>query len=363
MRKKIFLPLLLFFILGCEKDNTADPVTPISTPESNETLKGNAPFPMGVSIDTRLLKSNSSCRNRILKEHNHLSAENIMKWHVLQPREKVFDFTEADELVAFAQENKFRMFGHTLVWHSSTPGWVQNYFGDAAAWESMVKTHVQTVMNHFKGKVVAWDVVNEAFTDKGTLRKGYGNEESIWAEKLGPDYLARIYQYAAEADPNALLFYNDFGQDENPAKTQAILDMVADFKKKEVPIHGLGLQMHVGLRSDISAIEKVIQAYSNTGLLVYISELDVAISSYQKNSSLKFTEALALEQREKYRQIVSAYRRLVPPAQQFGITTWNVGDSDSWLRKFIQPNEWPLPFNDNYSRKPAYFGILDGLKQ
>lgn len=362
MQKLIFLGLLLTLALACNKEDKASPLPPIPAPESNETLKGTAPFPMGVSIDTRLLKSNQVCRNRILKEHNSLTAENIMKWHALHPEEKRFDFVEADELVAFAQQNQMRVFGHALLWHSSTPGWVQNYFGDSLAWENLAKTHIQTVLAHFKGKVMAWDVVNEAFNDQGALRKGYTTDESIWAEKLGADYLARMYQYASEADPNVLLFYNDYGQESSPAKTKAILDMVADFKKRGIPIHGLGLQMHVGLNTNITAIENVIRAYAETGLKVHISELDVAISNYQKNSSLKFTETLSQQQREQYRQIVAAYRRLVPPAQQFGITTWNVGDADSWLRRFIQPNEWPLPFNENYLRKPAYFGMMEGLK-
>jgi endo-1,4-beta-xylanase len=363
MKMHLLFATILLLTGACKKENNPSPLPPISSPESAETLKGTAPFPMGVSIDTRLLKSNQACRNRILKEHNSLSAENIMKWHALHPEEKRFDFAEADELVAFAQANQLRVFGHTLLWHSSTPGWVNNYFGDAAAWENLVKTHIQTVIAHFKGKVQAWDVVNEAFNEQGALRKGYTTDDSIWAEKLGPDYLARLYQYAAAVDPNALLFYNDYGQEASPAKTKAILDMVADFKKRGVPIHGLGLQMHVGLNTNQAAIENVIKAYAETGLKVHISELDVAISNYQKNSNLKFTEALAQEQREKYRQIVAAYRRLVPPAQQFGITTWNVGDGDSWLRRFIQPNEWPLPFDENYLRKPAYFGILAGLKE
>lgn len=360
---KALFVYLLAFLLSCKSSQSIVDPTPTTpaTSESDETLKATAPFPMGVSVDPTLLATKSAYRNRILKEHNSITAENAMKWGWLHPSEKVFKFDDADAIVAFAEQNKMRIHGHTLLWHNN-PTWISNFSGDSLAWENLVKTHIQTVAAHFKGKVTSWDVVNEAFTDKGELRKGYDSESSIWAAKLGNDYVARAFQYAAAADPNALLFYNDYGQESNPAKTQAIVAMVADFKKRGIPIHGLGLQMHIGIGNDIAGIETALKTLAATGLKIHLSELDINMSNFQKNPNLKYTDALAQQQREKYRLVAQAYRRLVPAAQQYGITNWNVGDGDSWIRQLIQPNDWPLPFDEGYLRKPAYFGFIEGLK-
>lgn len=361
--KKLPLLVLTSLFLACKPGQpTVTPTPPVSTTESDVTLKGTAPFPMGASVDPGLLANKSAYRDRVLKEHNSITAENAMKWGWLHPSEKVFDFKDADGIVTFAQQNKMRVHGHTLLWHNG-PTWISNFYGDSLAWENLMKTHIETVAGHFKGKVASWDVVNEAFRDNGTLRNGFDTDNSIWAAKLGPDYIARAFRYAAAADPNAVLFYNDYGQEGNPAKTAAIVSLVNDFKKRGIPIHGIGLQMHISLSTNIAGVETALKELTATGLKIHLSELDVNMSNFQKNPALRYSDALAQQQREKYRQVVSAYKKLVPAAQQFGITNWNVGDGDSWIRQLIQPNDWPLPFDEGYARKPAWFGMIDGLKE
>ena len=335
-----------------------------------ETLQSAASFPMGASVSGKLLQENAAYRNVVATEHNSVTAENAMKMNRLHPAADRYDFIEADYIVDFARsQGRKRVHGHTLVWHSfGDIGWVKNFQGDSAAWENLLKTHIQTVAKHFKDKVASWDVVNEAFHDDGTLRvedkmvNDKKSEGSIWARKLGRDYMARAFRYAHEADPAALLFYNDYGQEYSPSKVKAIEGLVADFKRRGVPIHGIGLQMHTSLNASNDGIANALRRLAATGLKVHISELDVLVSNWRNDPDLVFTDALKQAQREKYKFIAAAYRDNVPAAQRYGITNWNVGDADSWIRSFVKIHDWPLPFDDNYQRKPAYYGLLEGLK-
>lgn len=367
--KKIFLFICLLVVaMACKKSNVSvTPVTPpvVQPPVAGveDILKTTATFPMGVAIDPSLLLNNKRYRDVILKEHNSLTTENAMKWQAIHPSENSYNYGGADYIVDFAVENKMRVHGHTLLWHAYNPTWLNNYKGDSTAFESLMKKHILEVVGHYKGKVTSWDVVNEAFDDRGSLRKGLTTEGSIWSTKLGNDYIARAFQYAAEADPKALLFYNDYGQEYSPSKLRAIISLITDLQKRKIPIHGVGLQFHININSDIAGIESALTQLAATGLKIHISELDVNFSNFQKNASITFSDANSMAQKKIYKQVMKSYRKLVPPAQQFGITCWNVGDADSWLRSAIQQNEWPLPFDDNYLRKPAYFGIIEGLKE
>jgi endo-1,4-beta-xylanase len=312
------------------------------------------PFPMGAAVSENLLKNNSKYNAVVTKEFNSITAENAMKFGAVHPSENVFDFSGADYIVGFAESGKKRIHGHTLNWYNSLPAWVTNYSGDSVAWENLLKTHIQTVVAHFKSKVSSWDVVNEAFNDDGTIRN------SIWVKNLGPDYIARCFQYAHEADPNALLFYNDYGHEYSPAKRTAIINMISSFKSRGIPIDGIGMQFHITYSQTDANLGAAITAAAGTGLKVHISELDVRLNN-NKDKNLVFTSVLAAQQAEKYKFIVQAYKA-IPQSQQFGITTWNVGDADSWVPVWLNAPDWPLPFDANYLRKPAYRGIIEGTK-
>lgn len=366
MKEALFF-LLLIGTVACKKDGgTVTPITP-SVPQPpavvEDILKTTATFPMGVAIDPTLLRDKTAYRNLILKEHNSITVENAMKWGTIHTAENGYNFAGADYIVNFASDNKIRIHGHTLLWHAYNPTWLNNFKGDSTAWEGLMKSHIKEVAGHFKGKLSGWDVVNEAFNDAGSLRTGLGSEGSIWATKLGEDYISRAFQYAAEADPNALLFYNDYGQEYSTAKLASILKMVKDLQKRKIPIQGVGLQFHISIKSNIAGIENALKELAATGLKIHISELDVNFSNFTKDATITFSEANSAAQKKMYKQVMLSYRRIVPMSQQYGITCWNVGDADSWLRPAIQTNEWPLPFDDNYQRKPAYFGIIEGLKE
>ncbi len=276
-----------------------------------------------------------------------------MKMSPIHPAINTYSWTNADTLVNFAQQNNQRVHGHTLVWHQSLPGWLTNFVGDSAAWENVLKTHIQTVVSHFAGKLASWDVVNEAFNDNGTLRS------SIWLQHLGPDYIARCFQYAHEADPAALLFYNDYGHEYSTAKLNAIDSLIRSFLQNGVPVNGVGLQMHINKNTSNSSIANAIKVMAQTGLKVHMSELDIALNP-EGNQSLTFTPALSQLQADKYNFIVRAYKN-IPAAQQYGITTWNVSDADTWITTNYSRPDWPLPFDSVYQKKQAYYAIIEGL--
>lgn len=314
-------------------------------------LKDVVPFRLGASVNPRLLAENEAYRNIASNEFTSMTAENHMKMMLIHPAADRFDFSKGDEIVAFAAKTGKRMHGHTLVWHNQVPQWMKDFQGDQQAWEEMLKNHIQTVATHYKGKVSGWDVVNESFLDDGSLRP------SIWADHI-PDYIAKSFQWAHEADPKATLFYNDYGQDGHPKKMQAILDLVADLKKRNIPIHGLGLQMHINVDSKRAEIQDVISKSAQTGLAIHFSELDIAVNP--KNNPDYAYEAGV--QNELFAFVFKAYRA-IPAKQQYGITFWNISDKDSWLRGYFKrPKEYPLLFDDAYAKKPGYISLINALK-
>ena len=341
-------------LLACSKKEKAG--TPATDEEKTDTtgLYAHAGFPVGASINIDLLKGNAIYTALVAKEFNSVTAENVMKMDAIQPTQGNFTFGQADYLVSFAQQHGMRVHGHALVWYQALPGWVTNFKGDSSAWENMLKTHIQTEVAHFKGKVVSWDVVNEAIDEDGTIRN------NVWLQHLGPDYIARSFQYARQADPDALLFYNDYGHEYSSVKRAAIITLVTGMKNRGIPVDGIGMQMHTNTNVLDNAISAAITTVANTGLKVHISELDISVNP-NNDQNMTYTAALATVQSQKYQAVVKAYNAL-PAAQKFGITTWDVGDADSWIPPYYHRPDWPLPFDASYKRKAAWQGFVNGLK-
>lgn len=350
----LFISSVCFF--GCEKKILTSHAQEIKKDDTT-TLK-SMPFKIGAAVSAELLRVNTQYKDLVVKEFNSLTPENAMKFGIIHPAENYYNWPDADLILTLAAETGKRVHGHTLNWYADVPDWVKNFKGDTNAWENLLKNHIKNIVGHYKGKVASWDVVNEAFEDDGTLRN------SIWVQKLGSDYIARAFQYAHEADPAALLFYNDYGQEwgyeHKSVKRVAILNMVNDFLKRGIPIHGIGLQMHTRYTFSDDNISLAIKSAAETGLKIHISELDVAMNATY-DPSLSYSLSLEEMQAAKYKSIVKIYNS-IPKSQQFGITTWNVSDGDSWVPGFFRVPDWPLPFNNKYQRKLAYQGILDGVK-
>jgi endo-1,4-beta-xylanase len=363
--------LMTVCIFSCKKgDSTPTNTTRDTTVYAPDTttLKGVSPFKIGAAIDPFKLQTDAAYRKVLMEQENSITIENAVKWPTIHPTENSFDFTGGDYIADFCRLNDKRLHGHCLIWYSSNPAWLTNFVGDSLAWESLFKTHIQTVVAHYRGKAKSWDVVNEAFRDEdGTLRvlDRFPNDNfddgCIWARHLGTDYIARAFKYAHEADPAALLFYNEYGQEWKDAKTVAIVNMVNDFRARGIPIHGIGLQMHTNINSSNAGITMAFQKLAATGLQIHISELDVQVNPSNNQSAL-YTADLQTRQSDKYAFIATEYKRLIPTSQQYGITTWNVGDKDSWIRSYLMYKDWPLFFDDNYERKTCFYVFRNAIK-
>ncbi len=331
-----------------------------------KTLQSVAPFKIGCAINPNLLVKNKDYKAVVTNEFNSITSENVLKFGTVHPKKDVYDFTKGDILVDYALANHKRIHGHCLAWHQSVPKWLSEFEGDSAAWENLLKTHIQTVLTHYKGKMTSWDVVNEAFFDNGDYRQDSVNAPhryiTLWRNHLGQDYIARAFIYAHEADPDLLLFYNDYNQESNPEKLKAIIDMVTDFKKRGIPIHGLGLQMHININTKDEGIAEAIKQSAATGLLVHIAELDIKVNP-KKDTSTVYSDRLKTLQSNKFAFVVEQYKKLVPKQQQYGITTWNVGDADSWIVELRKIKDWPLLFDDKYQQKSCYNAFYEALKK
>lgn len=347
--------LLIAFCLNTIFISNAQTLHLSETSESVPALKSVLSFPIGAAVGIKYLRNNPSYRNLLKEQFNSITAENVMKFKALHPEEHRFSFDSADEVVAFAEENNMRVHGHTLLWALNNPAWVMSFQGDKTAWKNLLKTHIQTVVKHFKGKVRSWDIVNEAFTDGGGLKK------SVWLKNIGPEYIELAFRYAHDADPDALLFYNDYGQEYVGKKMYAILNMVKDFKKRGVPIHGLGMQMHIPVRLEDRKIQQAMKVAASSGLLIHLSELEISVK-HQMPKPFLMNDQLSKQQAEKYKTVFRAYNA-IPKNQQFGITTWNVGDADSYRNSKGRNHDYPMMFDTQYRPKPAFKAVVDALKQ
>jgi endo-1,4-beta-xylanase len=335
-------------------------------PQSGGTaggLKSLAIFPIGVAVNAgfennSIINSSTSSQQQgiVFPNFNQMTAGNIMKMSYLHPQENTFTFSQADEFVSFARSNGINVHGHTLIWHADyqVPGFMTNYTGDFAA---MLKNHVQTIVSHFQGKVVSWDVVNEALADDGQPTVQNILRSTVFSQKMGLDFIDQSFINARAVDPQVDLFYNDYNIEAGGQKTVNMLSLVDGMRSRGVPITGVGFQMHVTIDwPSITAIESSLKAVADRGLKVKISEMDVSM----KSAYTSFTSDAATRQQQRYHDIIAAYLRAVPASQRAGITVWGVWDTDSWINQPGAP-DWPLLFDANFQPKPALQGFKDAL--
>lgn len=322
-----------------------------------------ADFPVGVAVPAdpwpNSLLASPERQDIVIRHFNGLTAENAMKMAYLQPEPGEFHFEDADALVDFAEQYGLAMHGHALVWHNQAPDWMNALSGPPEIFRDALVTHVRTVATHYAGRVASWDVVNEAFLDETPAEY----RETIWYESLGPDYIELAFRTAREAAPEADLYYNDYDISGaiGPAKLDRILVMIDDFLARDVPIDGLGFQMHVSIREpSLDQIAEALGKAVERGILVRISELDIAVNP-GNDQSATFTDALADAQRQRYEDVVRIYLETVPPSQRGGITVWGITDGDSWIPGFRGRPDWPLLFTADFAPKPALEGFADGL--
>jgi len=235
----------------------------------------------------------------------------------------------------------------------------------AANVDSALKRSITGIVTHYAGKIKAWDVVNEAISDNnGNLRtssnSAAGNGLFYWADYLGRNYALKAFQYAKAADPNALLFINDYNLEYSNTKLDSLIAYVKELQGKGAKIDGIGTQMHINLNTSQSGIDNAFTKMAATGLKVRISELDVALNT-GKTAGFTASSAQLTQQAALYKYVVDSYQRIVPKAQQFGITVWGVADTDSWINTSSSP-DFPLLFDAGYAKKSAYYSVLLSLK-
>ena len=304
--------------------------------------------------------SEAAYASTLAREFNMLEPEDALKWEVVHPERQAFDFSQADQIVDFATRHGMKVRGHTLVWHQQNPKWLTEgkYTSDELA--QILEQHIKTVVGHYRGKIFAWDVVNEAFDElyPGILRSTlWRDQPGIGLAGNGSSYIERCFRWAHEADPQALLFYNEAEAEIMNPKADAIYAMVRDFRQRGVPIDGVGFQMHIAnLHADVASISSNIKRFAALGVQVHITEMDVALP-VDANGNAR-PENLQ-RQADIYRQIATA---CVSHPGCTAIQTWGFTDKYSWIGSHSKKTQGAaLPFDRNYRAKPAYQALRSAL--
>lgn len=375
--------IFLMILLGCSSNNGEEPIDDenlgdgsnnieddnpnLSTPflyEASQDLKEVATFRMGNIVSADKLESTTEdhqlFKQLLTTEYNSITAENDMKMANMFVGPNQYDFSDGDIIVNYAKEHGFRVHGHALIWHSSIPGWLNNFEGTNEEFEAQVEGYVKATVAHFAQMndedgnpiVESWDVVNEYF-DGASMRN------SLFFQRIGTDFHKKAFQWAREADPDVKLFYNDYNIAGEVDKRNAIVNMVSEFIAENIPIDGIGMQMHLNHDWPSSDLPLAIQDISNTNLLVHISELDVKVN-YQDDIDT-FTQDRAQAQEIQYQRVGYYYTTIVPEAQQYGLTLWGFRDIDSWL--YDGGSDWPLLYDNDFNTKISHRGLVAGLGQ
>lgn len=335
-------------------------------------------FHLGVAINTGTLRpANQELKDIVLREFDSITAENEFKWSVINPKESEWRFEFPDQFVEFGQKNKMYMLGHCLVWHSQVP---RSLFVDEAGTQvskevlqKRMEEHINTLVGRYKGKMQAWDVVNEALTPEDGWRK------TKWIEIIGPEFMEQAFQLANNADPKAHLIYNDYNMDD-PKRRQLVVDVVRDYKKRGIPIHGIGMQGHWHIDSPpLKNIEDSIAAFAAEGMKMHITELDIDVLPYDWGRTAEIsTNAEYRESLNPYKdglpkeiddKLTKRYEDLFKLLLKYKdnverVTFWGISDDHSWKNNFPMRGRtnYPLLFDREHKPKNAYWAIA-GLKK
>jgi endo-1,4-beta-xylanase len=316
---------------------------------------------------------NSNYANVLSTQYDMLEPGNAMKWDVTQPTQTTFNFQPGGELVDFAQKYGMRVRGHNLCWHTQFPYWLQPYANSAtpAQMSALLENHINTEVTHFAGKVFAWDVVNEASSDSTPTTLG----NSIWYNQPGigigtgngaatdTGYIEQAFRWAHAADPNALLFYNDYGIEGPGNKFNAVLAMAKDFVSRGVPINGIGFEMHLttsgcpdGCWPSTTGLAQNMQQLAAIGIQVHVTEMDVRLAV---NSSGFPSSADLQNQAQLYQDVLTVCLEQ-PNCTAFQV--WGVSYNDSWIPGVFPGYGAALPFDFNFEPTPAFDSMITALQ-
>ncbi|MGK7391027.1 MAG: endo-1,4-beta-xylanase [Candidatus Cyclobacteriaceae bacterium M2_1C_046] len=363
--------LLLIGLLSC--NGTAE--TEISNAKTLKAAFKND-FLIGAALNSsQIYGKDTASVALIIEQFNTITPENVFKPAPIHPEPNRYNFDPADKFVAFGEENDMYMVGHTLVWHSQVPDWIfvtENK--DTVNRDILLQRmddHISTIVGRYKGRVQSWDVVNEALNDDGSMR------ETLWLKIIGQDFIEKAFTLANEADPDAELYYNDYNL-WKPAKRDGAVRIIKNLQEKGVKVDGVGMQGHYGIGyPDLEQIEESIIAFSDLGVKVMITELDIdLLPNPSKRQGADIAETF--EAREGFNpyesglpdsvqeKLSNRYKELFELFYKHRdkidrVTFWGVADQHSWLNNWPMPGRtsYPLLFNRNFEPKPAYDSIIE----
>lgn len=288
--------------------------------------------------------------DQMMIEHTDLvTMTAYWKWSTHQNSRYEINFENSERVAQFAERHGKRIHGHPLLWAHDDfiPGWVFQYDAQSEG-RKIMEEHIDAVAGHYRGRVAIWDVVNEAIDDQGGYRNNY------WYRAMGEQFFNIAFDRARRAAPNAVLLYNDYWIETNTPKYQTLLTILERLKREGVPIDGVGWQMHVdadGVLNPAFPLLERMNAVANLGLSNYITELDIRIDSPSPENLEK--------QKQAYRKIATIF---LQTNNRGSLQTWDLTDKHTWLTDFLGSKQWPLPFDDNYQKKPAYFGLIEAFQ-
>lgn len=351
--------LILIFVHGTGRTQTGRSAQCGSRQESLRENAACAGILIGTAVRPGQL-SEAAYAKTLAREYNLVEPEDALKWEVLHPERDSFDFSDADRIVAFAKLHGMKIRGHTLVWTHQNPQWLVNGNFTEAELRSALHDHINKVVGRYRGQIFAWDVVNEALDETGKLRSSlWFDQPGIGFAGNGTAYIEEALRWAHEADPDALLFYNDGGGEALNRKSDGIYAMLADFKKRDVPIDGVGLQMHLDLHADVSSIARNVQRFSDAGFQVHITEADIGIPVDENRRALDPGDLD--RQAGIYESIVTACLNQ-PRCTVF--QTWGFTDKYSWINSTSRGTKGAaLLFDAQYHPKPAYAAVGRALSR
>lgn len=342
-----------------------------------DSLKAVAPFAIGAGISDRIAQQPADWP--LLKTHfSYVTPENCMKPDPIQRQPGQWQWQLPDSFVDFAVSNNLRVVGHCLVWAKDdrTPPWFALDGEKPASRELLLqrmKTHIDTVVGRYRGKIAMWDVVNEALDDGTNYLR-----PSVWSRTCGEEFIVKAFEYAHAADPNALLIYNDYNN-ELPAKLPKMIRLIESLRSKHAPIHAIGLQGHYELDTvPFEALEKTLATMKEMNMKVVISELDIDViprarwwanGGAERESLAKVNPyqngcppEILQRQAEQYARLFKLFAKYSD--QILRVTFWNLHDGQSWLNDFPwQRVNHPLLFDRNSKPKPAFDAVISELQK
>jgi endo-1,4-beta-xylanase len=360
MRRRVFgliFVAIMAVVLVAGMPGCGKPVKIDITPPYLRDLAEQLNFYIGTAVGygSQTFPNNSQYMRTLKREFNAVVAEYTMKWGTIRPDRETFNYRPGDELLDFAENNKMMVRGHTLAWHQSVPAWVENgnFPRDEAI--SLLQDHINKVVGRWKGRIREWDVVNEVIRDDLTGQTGENPRRgnSVWERSIGADWVEIAFRAAAEADPDALLFYNDYGIERKSRKQDAVYALIQDLQGKGVKIDGVGFQGHFvcGNVPSEEELKASLDRFAGLGLRVQFTEVDIRIQKPVTADKLE-------KQAEECKRIIKV--ALEHPACD-AVLFWGVDDGHSWINSWDKNYGAPLLFDSWYDRKPAYYEVRDYL--